>query len=82
MGEETASTVYVAELRCIELALQIALDVQAMTSKPGRCTIFTDNQAAIREMANPQRSSGQYLLIEAVHALNTLRDLGWEIQIR
>jgi hypothetical protein len=76
IGTSTTSTMYAVELRGMELAFQIALDVHATTNAPGKCTVLTNNQSAIQAMANPKCPLGQYILAEAIQALDKLRDQG------
>jgi ribonuclease HI len=82
MGKATTSNVYAAELRGIELAFQLALDRHETTHTHGGCVIFTDNQAAIRAVADPRCPSGQYILAETIHTLDKLRDQGWEVRLQ
>jgi ribonuclease HI len=72
LGNNTQSTVYSAELVGIELALQIAQELEGCN----RVTIFTDNQAAIQAIINPKITSGQYITNRAIIGINQARRKG------
>lgn len=85
LGTLETHTVYAAELEGIRLALQLFLrgDGQRNTGQtPRTTTIFTDNQAAIRACAHPQRSSGQHTVREISCLVEALRGIGCHVRIR
>jgi ribonuclease HI len=72
LGNNTQSTVYSAELAGIELALQIALELEGCTW----FTIFTHNQAVIQAITNPRFTSGQYITSRAINEIDRVKRKG------
>jgi Ribonuclease HI len=74
LGTTEDSTVYVAELNGIEMALARFVQLKAQDQDcPIRVIIFSDSQAAIQAIANPKRSSGQYVIDQIYQHIRALR---------
>jgi ribonuclease HI len=72
-GRASEVTVYAAELRGILSALQIAYKTDHKA-----VIVFTDNQAAIISVANPDSQSGQYILLQILWMIENMRHKGIE----
>ncbi|KAJ9480585.1 hypothetical protein VN97_g12967 [Penicillium thymicola] len=71
LGTDSQSTVYAAELSGIEMAL-----AKTKTDNEGQAReviIFSDSQAAIQAVQNPQRPSGQYVLTHIYNHVRAIR---------
>ena len=82
MGPATTSTVYVAELQgiCIALAM-VQADIRRGNSHR-HLHIFADNQAAIRSVVRPEGHSGAYIVQQIVQKIDQIRAGGVTIDIR
>jgi hypothetical protein len=75
LGTIDESTVYVAELNSIEIAIArfVEQKQQHNISRPIRLVIFSDCQAAIQAVQIPKRSSGQFVLHKIYDHIRALR---------
>jgi ribonuclease HI len=75
LGTDSQSTVYTAELNGIEMALAAAAtrDDNAEQTTAREVIIFSDSQAAIQAVQNPQRPSGQYVLTHIYQHVRAIR---------
>lgn len=76
LGSNTTATVYLAELKGIHMAL-----LMAQTLKRESLVIFSDSQAAIRAVQDPQ-SNGQQILARIINVLEGLARLQMKVEIR
>jgi ribonuclease HI len=74
LGTTEESTVYVAELNGIEMAIAKFIEQRLdYINRPTKLVIFSDCQAAIQAVQNPKRSSGQFVLSAIYNHIRTLR---------
>jgi ribonuclease HI len=85
LGTESQSTVYAAELSGIEMALDRAIrdnKDKPTPTKAREVILFSDSQAAIQAVMNPQRPSGQYVLRLLYSHVRTLRSQSTFVTLR
>lgn len=87
MGTDDDATVYAAELRAIEMALEVIkerfIDSQWQDRLAERgAVIFTDNQAALRAIRNPRMPSGQVYLEGCLRLLEWSDSEGIQVELR
>ncbi|KAJ5458797.1 hypothetical protein N7530_010741 [Penicillium desertorum] len=83
MGTDGEATVYAAELRAIEMALEIIKEISLSDQQQrlaNGAVIFTDNQAALRAIQNPRMPSGQVFLEGCLCLLEWCK--GIQVEIR
>ena len=73
LGTDSQSTVYAAELNGIEMALTTAKNDNKEQQTAREVIIFSDIQAAIQAVQNPQRPSGQYVLVLIYEHIQAIR---------
>jgi ribonuclease HI len=78
LGPEAAATVYVAELRGIAAALELARRQARMpwSRRLRAVQIYADNQAALRTIDNPGRRPGQYMVKRVLALAKDLQEDG------
>ncbi|KAJ5111870.1 reverse transcriptase [Penicillium alfredii] len=84
MGDDNTTTVYAAELRAIEMALESVIDSTepwAAQAKNG-LAIFADSQAALKALRRPRMPSGQIYLIGCLDLIRQLVERGIQTELR
>lgn len=84
MGDDNTSTVYAAELRAIEMALESVLsstEPWVGQAKNG-LVIFADSQAALKALRRPRMPSGQVYLAGCLDLIHQLAERGIATELR
>ncbi|KAJ5639863.1 uncharacterized protein N7484_007725 [Penicillium longicatenatum] len=80
MGTEQDSTVYSAELRAVEMALEMVQDGPERARKG--VVVFSNSQAALQALVRPRMPSGQVYLRGCVQSLQHLHKQGIRVEFR
>ena len=70
LGTDITANVYLAELKAIGMAMEMAINRAANHSG---CIIYADSQAAIKTTRNPERQSGQMSIVKILCNLVLIR---------
>ncbi|KAJ5598905.1 reverse transcriptase [Penicillium lagena] len=81
MGTDEVSTVYSAELRGAEMALEMAKELDSDRTQNG-VVIFSDSQAALKALLRPRMPSGQIYLCDCNTLLQQLSNQGIDVVFR
>lgn len=84
MGDDDTSTVYAAELRAIEVALEMVLESTEPWAKQAKngVVIFVDRQAALKALRRPRMPSGQVYLAGCLGLIQRLAGRCVRIELR
>ena len=84
MGDDDSSTVYSAELRAIEMALESVLNSNelCLTRTKNGLVIFAESQAALKALRRPRMSSGQVYLVGCLDLIHQLAKKGIRTELR
>jgi ribonuclease HI len=80
MGTEHDSTVYSAELRAVEMALEMVQDSPERARNGA--IVFSDSQAALQALVRPRMPSGQVYLRGCIQNLQLLNNQGIRVEFR
>ncbi|KAJ5826657.1 hypothetical protein N7447_003420 [Penicillium robsamsonii] len=84
MGDDNTSTVYAAELRAIEMALESVLTSNEPWTRQAKngLVIFADSQAALKALCRPRMPSGQVYLAGCLDLIRQLAEQGIRTKLR
>ncbi|KAJ5337518.1 hypothetical protein MYU51_020339 [Penicillium brevicompactum] len=84
MGDDNTSTVYAAELRTIEMALESILTSNEPWTRQAKngLVIFADSQAALKALRRPRMPSGQVYMAGCLDLIHQFAERGIRTELR